>query len=288
MRRVAVFADAGYFWVQVANAVFGAKSPRSAVKLDYERLRNTLLAEVAAQFPGIDLLRVYWYDGPSQNGQKTVHHHCIDKLDDFKLRLGTRNGAGQQKAVDGLIIADMLGLAQARAITDALLISGDADMTPGLVAAQNLGLKVHLLIMGPSSATSPQLAAEADRKFSWSAKIIESFAEPAPPVDRVPADAVATSVQPFIAAPIAADIAFATKPEPTESAALDWAAIAKKAHNGISASGHATTLTSLTRTAIQLPKIIHVALLRTGAATVKRSLQEAEKRQLRSEFKKLL
>jgi hypothetical protein len=34
----------------------------------------------------------------------------VEELDDFKLRLGTRTGAGDQKAVDGLIIADLISL----------------------------------------------------------------------------------------------------------------------------------------------------------------------------------
>ncbi|WP_186079252.1 NYN domain-containing protein [Burkholderia gladioli] len=191
MRRVAVFADAGYFWVQVGNSVIGKKADRSEIKLDYEQLRAGLLGEVAAQFPNIDLLRVYWYDGPSHDGRKTSHHRSIERLDDFKLRLGTRNGAGQQKAVDGLIIADMLSLAQTKAITDALLVSGDADMTPGLVAAQNLGLRVHLLIIGSDSATSPYLSAESDRKVYWDAKAISGFAQPAP-VTATAAPAAAT------------------------------------------------------------------------------------------------
>lgn len=180
MRRVAVFADAGYFWVQIGTSVLGKKADRAEIKLDYERLRAGLLGEVAAQFPNIDLLRVYWYDGPSHDGRKTSHHRSIERLDDFKLRLGTRNGAGQQKAVDGLIIADMLSLAQTKAITDALLVSGDADMTPSLVAAQNLGLRVHLLIIGSDSATSPYLSAESDRKVYWDAKAISGFAQPEP------------------------------------------------------------------------------------------------------------
>ena len=105
------------------------------------------------------------YDGPHRTLGKSREHKAIEELDDFKLRLGTLNGVGEQKAVDGLIIADMIGLAQSRVITDALLVSGDADLTPGVLAAQNLGVRVHLLSMGPSEATSPYLKAEVDCKF---------------------------------------------------------------------------------------------------------------------------
>src|SRR3546814_4680835 len=70
-------------------------------------------------------------------------HVAIDDLDDFKLRLGTRNTYGDQKAVDGLIIADLVSLAQSRAIASAIVVSGDADLTPGVMAAQGLGMRVH-------------------------------------------------------------------------------------------------------------------------------------------------
>lgn len=132
MRRVAVFVDAGYLWVQLLHIVHGStfahgKIPsRSSVSIDYPRMREGLIAQVATQFPGINLLRIYWYDGPGPHG-KTPGHNSIEELDDVKLRLGTRNGVGDQKAVDGLIIADIIGMAQSKAISDALLISGDAD-----------------------------------------------------------------------------------------------------------------------------------------------------------------
>jgi uncharacterized LabA/DUF88 family protein len=175
MRRVGVFVDAGYFWVQTTHVVLGARGLRSSVVIDYPVLRKELLSLVDAEFPASNLLRAYWYDGPGHAG-KMQDHVEIERLDDFKLRLGTRNTAGSQKAVDGLIIADLIALAQAKAITDALLLSGDADLTPGMVAAQALGIRVHLLTMGPTAATSPHLSAEADRKAHWDGAIVMHFA----------------------------------------------------------------------------------------------------------------
>jgi len=118
MRRVAVFMDAGYFWVQAAHIILGGRAQRNQLTVDYNKLRAELLSRASSQFPNADLLRVYWYDGPGPNG-KTPDHHALEQLDDIKLRLGTRNGVGAQKAVDGLIIADMISLAQSKAITDA-------------------------------------------------------------------------------------------------------------------------------------------------------------------------
>ena len=56
-------------------------------------------------------------------------------------------------------------MAQNRAISEALLVSGDVELTPGVIAAQNLGLRVTLRSMGSSAATSPYLKAEVDRKL---------------------------------------------------------------------------------------------------------------------------
>lgn len=179
MSRVAVFIDAGYFWVQATHVVLGARSPRASLTIDYAALHKKVLDEVATQFPGKDLLRVYWYDGPDANGLKGPDHLAIDLLDDFKLRLGTRNVTGQQKAVDGMLISDLLTFAQSRAIENAILITGDADLTPGVVSAQALGLRVHLIIIGPPTSTSPYLAAEADKKVAWDSSVVASFAKPA-------------------------------------------------------------------------------------------------------------
>ncbi|MCC7697092.1 NYN domain-containing protein [Janthinobacterium sp. EB271-G4-7A] len=179
MSRVAVFIDAGYFWVQATHIVLGARGPRTSLTIDYPALHKKVLDEVAAQFPGKDLLRVFWYDGPDVSGSKGPDHLEIDLLDDFKLRIGTRNGMGQQKAVDGMIISDLLTFSQSRAIENAILITGDADLTPGVVSAQALGLRVHLIIIGPHASTSPYLAAEVDRKVIWDPSIVAAFAKPA-------------------------------------------------------------------------------------------------------------
>lgn len=185
MRRLAVFVDAGYFWEQTVVALFGTrqeqqglftrKISRDDVALDYSTLRAMLIDAAEREFVEASLLRVYWYDGPSKNG-KAEDHRAVEYLDDFKLRLGARNRVGQQKAVDGLIIADLIGLAQNRAITDALIVSGDADLTPGVVAAQGLGLRVHLLGIGSTQSTSPMLRVEVDRKSHWSEWNIFSYA----------------------------------------------------------------------------------------------------------------
>lgn len=272
MRRVAVFVDAGYFWVQAAHIVLGERGQRNQLSVDYNRLRIELLARTKDQFPDASLLRVYWYDGPGPNG-KTPDHQALEQLDDIKLRLGTRNGAGAQKAVDGLIIADIISLAQSKAITDAMLLSGDADLTPGVIAAQNLGIRVHLLSMGPAAATSPYLRCEVDLKEHWNDNNVKQFVTPAKP-STLPT----TKVTPTSGTELTAPVKVGTsKPTSTLKDA------AQKTHTDIDPE-----LLKIATPEGALPKEIDKKLLSEAMATLGRPLTEAEKRQARVEFRKLL
>ena len=196
VKRVAVFVDAGYFWVQTAKALYLEQKPRSFVHVDHQRMRSELLGQVENFCPGSDLLRIYWYDGPGANGTKSYEHECIERLDDFKLRLGSRNIRGDQKAVDGLLIADLIGLAQNRSISEAVILSGDADLVPGVLAVQNLGIRVLLIEIGSQDATSPYLIAEVDRYCRWNSENILSFAKKAPSCEQTDHCSSSVSLEP--------------------------------------------------------------------------------------------
>jgi uncharacterized LabA/DUF88 family protein len=176
MLRVAGFIDAGYFWVQLTQQILGRIGSRSEITLDYPALHATFWEYISKEFSNISLLRIYCYDGPSASGHKNAFHQNIEGLNDFKLRLGTRTKDGGQKAVDGLIIADMISLTQNKAITHAFLVSGDADLVPGVLAAQSQGLRVHLLSLEPKVATSPHLRCEVDQQGLWGMREISRFA----------------------------------------------------------------------------------------------------------------
>lgn len=178
MNRVAAFVDAGYFWVQCSQLLFNDKRGRGDIFLDVVRMREKLLEIIRTEFPHATLLRVYWYDGLGTDGNPTDLHRRIHELDDFKVRYGTRNLEGKQKGIDGLLMADLIGLAQNRGITDALILSGDGDLTPGVAAAQTLGVRVHRLEMGAPDASSPALRAEVDRNVLWSPQDVETFITP--------------------------------------------------------------------------------------------------------------
>lgn len=63
----------------------------------------------------------------------------------MKVRLGFVNSVGEQKGVDSLIVTDMIALARNRAISDAVLMSGDEDLRVGVQQAQELGVRAGCL-----------------------------------------------------------------------------------------------------------------------------------------------
>lgn len=185
MLRVAAFIDAGYLWRQLWKALCpdgdGRQYLRSNVELTYVAFHDVFLEYIAKSFVGIPFLRCYWYDGPLASGNSSAEHQKIASLNDFKLRLGHRatetvDGRTKQKGVDGLIIADLISLAQNKVISHALLISGDGDMVPGVGVAQALGVRVHLLTVSTKWSTSPNLEAEVDHCDSWQLSDIKGFA----------------------------------------------------------------------------------------------------------------
>ncbi|HEV2952729.1 MAG TPA: NYN domain-containing protein [Candidatus Dormibacteraeota bacterium] len=153
--RFAVFVDAGYLLAAGAELVAGSKA-RSDVTVKYQafmveltqKLRNHCHLE-------FDLLRIYWYDG-AQPGLPSGDHLTIGELPSVKLRLG-RLVNKAQKGVDTLIVLDLTSLARERAMCTAYLISGDEDIREGVVAAQQLGVRV-VLVGVPTSGGAPNQA----------------------------------------------------------------------------------------------------------------------------------
>lgn len=176
MERVAIFIDAGYFWGQLSQILFGEARNREEIALNYELMRESLMREVEKQFPNFSLLRIYWYDALGMNDLPSRQHKHLGRLDDVKMRYGTRNTYGKQKGVDGLLMADLILLAQNKAITSAVIVSGDADLIPGVTTAQMLGVRVHRMEINGQEASSPALCEEVDRNSEWPLQEIESFA----------------------------------------------------------------------------------------------------------------
>lgn len=164
----------------------GQKLPRSGLSLDPNKAMQSF-ADLAHKLSGAELLRVYWYDGTSTG--PTAQHLSLAHLDNVKMRLGFVNSVGEQKGVDSLIVTDMIALARNRAMSDAVLLSGDEDLRVGVQQAQEFGVRVHLLGIRPSRGSqSLFLLQEADTTLEWTTTELSSFLSlrPAPQQSQLP------------------------------------------------------------------------------------------------------
>lgn len=160
MDRSAIFVDAGYLLAEGDRLTCGTTS-RPAFDCDYRQL-TVDLAKWARGHSGMDLLRIYWYDGAARGVASADHEH-IAGFAYVKVRLG-RVIQGEQKGVDALIYRDLMTLARERAIARAYLLSGDEDLREGVVSAQDMGVQVVLMGIPTRQRTnqSAVLIREAD------------------------------------------------------------------------------------------------------------------------------
>lgn len=169
--RYAVLVDAGYFFAAGAQTLHktvttrrhtSLVSPEGLIKALTKRASSQAFTDGTSVAPAGRLLRVYWYDallGPRPTPEQTTIAH----LAGVKLRLGSMNNAGEQKGVDSLIVTDLIELAQNRAVSDAILVSGDEDLRIAVQIAQTYGVRVHVLAVGdPKKNVSAALQMEAD------------------------------------------------------------------------------------------------------------------------------
>jgi uncharacterized LabA/DUF88 family protein len=176
MTQIAVFVDSGYLYAQGSFLVSGQRSQRRHIQLDVRRALNALYKVRKSVAADARLLRVYWYDGIPRGGTTTPAQEEIALAPYVKLRLGIIKSDGGQKGVDSLIVLDLIELARNRAITDALIVSGDEDIRAGVQVAQNHGVRVHLLSIGAARRSqSPDLVKEADTLTEWQSDDLSGF-----------------------------------------------------------------------------------------------------------------
>jgi uncharacterized LabA/DUF88 family protein len=179
MDRFAVFVDAGYlFAASKSYFIEHIQEDAADVRLDFQQFIS-VITDLSETLTGKQILRIYWYDA-SQDGLPTRTHEALAFMDHIKLRLGMFNGAGQQKGVDTMIVADLLTLARNRAISDAVLLSGDVDLLVGVLQAQELGVRVHLVgLEGHSQRNqSARLKWDCDTTRNLSDEDIRAFTSP--------------------------------------------------------------------------------------------------------------
>ncbi|MGZ4433890.1 MAG: NYN domain-containing protein [Trebonia sp.] len=140
MDRCALFVDAGYVLADGAMAVHGTRQ-RESVSWDYAGLLQ-LLGNLAGERCGLPVLRCYWYE-VAVEGRRTPDHDALADLPGLKLRLG-RMRPGRREGVDTEIHRDLSTLARNGAISDAVILSAEEDLTQVIGDVQDLGVRVTL------------------------------------------------------------------------------------------------------------------------------------------------
>ena len=175
--RAAVFIDGGYL-TRVLRDEFGQ------ARIDYGKLSKRLAG-------GSDILRTYYYDCPAYqsdpvtpeesrrySSQQTFFNR-LERLPRYTVRLGQLerrfdeqgNVQFQQKRVDILLGVDMIQLAAKHVIQDAVLVAGDSDFIPAVIAAKSEGVVVKLL---HGERPASDLWREADERTRITQEIINS------------------------------------------------------------------------------------------------------------------
>lgn len=167
MDRCIVLVDAGYLLGAAASLLAGEPS-RSRITVDHSALIQGL-RERAESDTAQPLLRIYWFDGAPDRVPQPEHRR-LRVMPRVTVRLGalTRSdGRWAQKGVDAAMHAELTELARNGACSDVVLVTGDGDLLPGMMAAKEHGVAVHLWAVQAADGDynqSEDLVAEADER----------------------------------------------------------------------------------------------------------------------------
>ncbi|MFF8863542.1 MULTISPECIES: NYN domain-containing protein [unclassified Streptomyces] len=232
MDRCIVLVDAGYLLGAAASLLAGEPS-RSRITVDHTALIQALRvrAESETERP---LLRIYWFDGAPDRVPQPEHRR-LRVMPRVTVRLGalTRSdGRWAQKGVDAAMHAELTELARNRACSDVVLVTGDGDLLPGMMAAKEHGVAVHLWAVQAADGDynqSEDLVAEADERRvldrAWitqavRAKELTGVCAP-PPVPRPEIAAILSAPLPESALAAAADRTAEQVPHPPAATAAE-------------------------------------------------------------------
>ncbi|WJY69042.1 NYN domain-containing protein [Corynebacterium auris] len=153
LERTLVFVDTSYLLASFYNSwEIGA---RSQLEIDLPEVVATLREMVTQQLHQ-PLHRQFWYDGIPESGPHR-YQRALRACDGVQLRTGQLIEWGDrrtQKAVDTRLVADLVIQASRGNFSDFVLVSGDADMIPGVEEAAACGVRVHLYGFGWDSMSS--------------------------------------------------------------------------------------------------------------------------------------
>ena len=151
--RVEVFVDTSYLLASFYNS--WTTGARAQLEIDLPAVTSHLNTIVSDKIH-LPVHRQLWYDGIPDSGphryQRTLRH-----INGVQLRAGQLIEWGDrrtQKGVDTRLVADMVLRSVRGIVSDIVLVSGDADMIPGVEAAVDHGVRVHLIGFGWDSISN--------------------------------------------------------------------------------------------------------------------------------------
>ncbi len=153
LERTLVFVDTSYLLASFYNS--WETGARSQLEIDLPEVVNVLGSMIQNQLDQ-PIHRQLWYDGIPESGPHR-YQRALRSCDGVQLRAGQLIQWGErrtQKAVDTRLVADIVVAACRQQVSDIVLVSGDADMIPGVNEATNHGIRVHLYGFGWDSMSS--------------------------------------------------------------------------------------------------------------------------------------
>ncbi|MCS4490504.1 NYN domain-containing protein [Corynebacterium sp. ES2794-CONJ1] len=153
LERTQIYVDTSYLLASFYNA--WETGARSQLEIDLPEVVR-VLSSMVEQSLGQPVHRQLWYDGIPDTGPHR-YQRSLRTCAGVQLRAGSLIEWGErrtQKAVDTRLVADMVLAGVRREVTDMVLVSGDADMIPGVQEAVDNGIRVHLYGFGWESMSS--------------------------------------------------------------------------------------------------------------------------------------
>ena len=153
LERTLIFVDTSYLLASFYNS--WDTGARAQLEIDLPEVVS-VLGRMGSEQLKQQIHRQYWYDGIPDSGPHR-YQRSLRSEPGVQLRAGQLIEWGDrrtQKAVDTRLVADMVLTAMKGHVSDIILVSGDADMLPGVEEAVNAGVRVHLYGFGWDSMSS--------------------------------------------------------------------------------------------------------------------------------------
>lgn len=153
LERTQIFVDTSYLLASFYNS--WDTGARAQLEIDLPEV-VAVLGRMAQEQIKQPVHRQFWYDGIPDSGPHR-YQRSLRSEPGVQLRSGQLIEWGDrrtQKAVDTRLVADMVLAATRGNLSDIILVSGDADMLPGVEEAVNAGIRVHLYGFGWDSMSS--------------------------------------------------------------------------------------------------------------------------------------